>query len=787
MTALHKKLRNEVWHLRGQMLSIALVVATGVMSVITMRGSYDTLVAAQDQYYRDTRFASVWSYLVRAPLSIVGHIESIPGVNAVDTRISFLATLDLDEEGIPARGLFISLPELGRPVLNDIVVKRGRYIAPGGYDEVIISENFALARNLQPGDTVSVIINGRARVLDIVGIAISPEQAYVVPPGSLFPEDDRYGIFWMGREVLGPAYEMDGAFNEVFLSTSPGANLLAVIKRLDEVLAPYGGLGAYAREDQPSHLIMQGELDQNRVMGTVIPAIFLLVAVFLLHLVLGRLISTQRGEIAVLKAFGYSNAEIGRHFLAFAIVAVTLGTMLGTAGGIYLGGLYVNLYGQYFDFPQLEYQLSLSLLLLAATACIAGAISGAFMAVRRAIDLPPAEAMRPEAPARFKPGIVAKLRMGKLLPASARMIIRNVERKPVQGLLSSLGVALSVAILTIGMFMFDSVNYLMDLQFATIQREDLTVTFDEIVNDSVYYELGRLPGVTHVETFRTSAARLRHGHREEEVAIQGMEPGSRLRRIVNADGEVLPVPTEGLVISDLLARRLGVGAGDAIQVEMLEGSRDTRTLRVSGVVEDFLGVATYMSKESLGYLTRERSAVSGAYLLVDDNRMTELSRQLKAAPVIAGVVSPALMLESFEEQMTDSLFIGVGFLLGFAGVIAVGVIYNGARISLAERGRELASLRVMGFHRREVATLLLGEQALITLLAIPLGWVIGYWLSSVIAASLETDLYRLPFVVDRRTFLLAAAVVTVAALASGLIVKRRLDRTQIVDVLKTRE
>jgi putative ABC transport system permease protein len=787
VSVLYKKLWRETWQLRGQLLSIALVVSTGVMTVVTMRGSYDTLVAAQADYYREMRFADAWSYLVRAPQALVNDIENIPGVNAVDTRINFQATLDLDEVGIPARGQFISAPEIGRPGLNDILIKKGRYVALGGYDEVIISENFAVARGLQPGQSIRVILNGRARELDIVGVAISPEQSYVVPPGSLFPEDDKFGIFWMGREVLGPAFDMDGAFNEVFVSLSPDANTLAVLTRLDELLAPYGGLGAYAREDQASHVIMQGELDQNRVMGTAIPAVFLVVAVFLLHLVLGRLISTQRGEIAVLKAFGYTNAEIGRHFLSFAIIAVLLGTVFGVFGGVYLGGRYINLYGEYFDFPNLQFKLSLSLLLIAVSACIAGALSGAWLAIKKAVDLPPAEAMRPEAPANFKAGIVERLGMARLLSPSVRMIVRNVERKPAQGLISSLGVAMSIAILTIGMFMFDGLNYLMELQFQVIQREDLTISFDEIVNDSVRYDLEKLEGVAYVETFRNSAARFRFGHKKEEVGIQGMEPESRLRRIVNANGKVLSVPITGVVVSRLLANRLGVATGDVVQVEMLEGNRRFTELTISGVVDDFLGVSAYMSKESLAHLTREKSAVSGAYLLVDAGKLDLVTAELKEASVITSVISPDSTLASFDKNMQEGMLIGVSFLLGFAGVIAVGVIYNGARISLSERGRELASLRVMGFHKSEVATLLLGEQALITIFAIPLGWFIGYWISYLVSISLQTDLYRIPFVIEQRTYLISAAVVVAAALASGLIVKRQLDKFKIVDVLKTRE
>jgi len=446
MRALDRKLLREIWHLKGQAISIALVVASGIMSVVTMRGSYESLVNAQQQYYSETRFAEIWAPLVRAPLNLLTKIEAIPGVDQADSRVTFLATLDLDDSGIPAQGRFVSLPEAGRPILNDLVVRRGRYIVPGAPDEVIISENFAVAREFEPGDTIRVIINGRARDLDVVGIAISAEHSYAVPPGSLYPEDDRYGILWASREILGPAFNMDGAFNEAFVTLTPDANENAVIETLDEILRPYGGLGAYPRRSQASHQILQAELDSNRVTGAVIPIVFLGVAVFLLYLVLGRLISTQRGEIAVLKAFGYSDREVGAHFLMFAVVAVLAGGAIGTIGGVYLGDSYIALYDQYFDLPSLRYQLTPSLLVFAFLACVIGAIGGAMAAVRRAILLPPAEAMRPQAPDRFKPGFLERMGLGRLLGPNGRMILRNIERKPVQGFFSSLGVAMSVAI-----------------------------------------------------------------------------------------------------------------------------------------------------------------------------------------------------------------------------------------------------------------------------------------------------------------------------------------------------
>jgi len=786
-TALSKKLLREAWLLKGQIFSISMVVATGVMSVITMRGSYDSLVLSQAQYYQESHFADVWSSLVRAPTALKPQLEAIPGIDTVDTRVKFLATLDLDDSGIPAQGLFLSLPEVGRPLLNDIVIIAGRYIEPAANDEVIISKNFALARQLGQGDKLRAILNGRYRELDVVGIAVSAENSYAVPPGSLFPDDERFGIMWMSRAALGPAFDMDGAFNEMFATLIPDANVAAVIENINDMLYPYGGLGAYARKDQPSHLILQGELDQNRVMGSVIPAVFLAVAVFLLHLVLGRLITTQRGEIAVLKAFGYRDHEVGWHFLSFAIIAVFSGVLLGTGGGIVLGGAYMEMYGEYFDFPNLDYKLSPFLLVLAIGSCLLGAFTGALTAVRKAVLLPPAEAMRPEAPIRFRAGILERTGIGQQLPTMARMILRNIERKPVQGFLSSVGVAMSVAILTIGLFMFDGINYMMDLQFQSIQREDLTLTFKEIVDDSVKYDLARLPGVSTVETFRVSPARLTFGHNDREIAIQGMNPEGRLRRIINAHGQEVPVPNEGIILSSLLAKRLTVQRGDLLQVEMLEGRRKSAELTVTGIVQDFLGLSSYMSLESLHRINGDSDVVSGAYLTVEPGQMDSLSRELKQAPAVASVASPDSMLESFSEQIDESILIGVGFLLGFSSVIAIGVIYNGARIALSERERELSSLRVMGFHRREVAILLLGEQALVTLLAIPLGWLLGYGLAFVIAENISTDLYRIPFIIEPRTYVLSAVIVAIAAAASGWIVRHQLDQSNIVDVLKTRE
>ncbi len=787
LRSLDRKLLRELWALRMQMLSITAVVATGIMTVLTMRGTYESLVVAQAAYYRDLRFADVWVMLERAPESLRARLEEIPGVAAVDTRVTFLATLDLPGLDAPALGRFVSLPERGRPVLNDLHLRHGRWVAPGAADEVIVSEKFATARAYNPGASVRALINGRARDLTIVGIATSPEHTYATRPGSLFPEDDRYGILWMNREFLGPAYDMDGAFNEVTATVSPGVDPEVVMAALDEVLAPWGGRGAMARADQPSHKILEGELDQNRVSGTFIPGIFLAVAAFLLHLVLSRLIATQRGEIAVLKAFGYRDREIGIHYLAFALVAVASGVVLGTLAGSRLGDAYIGLYGKYFDFPALEHRVSARLFLLSSGISVVAAAVGALSAVRRAVVLPPAEAMRPEPPARFEPGLFEKLGLGRALAPAGRMVLRQLERRPVRALASSIGVAASIALLIVGLFLFDGVDFMMDLQFRQVQREDFAVTFEESLPASARFSLASLEGVRQVETFRAVAARLRAGHREREVALMGVDAEQRLRRLIDAAGRVRPVAAEGVILSAALARLLHVEAGDRLQVEFLEGRRATGSVVVAAVHEDYLGLSATMERGALARLAGESDRISGAYLLADEETPGSLAARLKNIPVVAGVASPADMLRTFNKQMNESLYITLTFLVGFAGVIVVAVIYNGARISLSERGRDLASLRVMGFRRGEAATLLLGEQAMVMVVAVPLGWALGSVLARMTIEAMATEAFRVPFVISPATLLASGLIAVAAALASGAFIRRRIDRLDLIEVLKTRE
>lgn len=787
MTALAMKLVRELWRTKAQMLAIALVIASGVALFVTLRSAFDSLDLIQRTYYDRYRFGDVFASLKRAPDRLETRIAEIPGVAQVETRVVAGVNLDLPEVPEPIIGRLISIPDRGRPKVNDLFLQAGRLPEPGRDDEVVVAATFAKAHDLEPGNTLTAILNGRRRDLEIVGLALSPEYVYVIRPGEIFPDDSRFGIAWMRDRALGAAFDMEGGFNDVSLKLSAGASTEDVIDRLDLLLEPYGGLRAVPRSLQTSHWYLESELESLRGISAVIPLIFLGVAAFLLNVVLTRLVTLQRGEIAALKALGYSNRAIALHYVQWGVAAAGVGSVLGTLGGAWMGSGLMRLYAEFFHFPILSYRLLPSTVAWAVLVSLAAGVVGALVAVRKAARLPPAEAMRPEPPAQYTRSWLDRLGLTRWLTQPTRIILRNLRRRPGRLAASVLAVAFGGAILVAGMFSYDAVDVVIDLQFHQAQRYDAQVSFFEPVSAGAEHELARYPGVVDVEPFRTVAVRLRHGHRSRQTAIQGLPARGRLNRVVDASGWEVELPPDGLVLSDKLGRLLGVEAGDLVTVEVLEGARPVRQARVAHLVVDYLGTAAYMRADALHRLMREGDSLSGAFLTVDRAHEEALFRKLKRTPAVAGVALESATLEAFQETLAENIGLVRRIMILFALVICFGVIYNTAHIALSERSRELATLRVIGFTRAEIAYILLGELAVIGMLGALLGLALGWALAALTVSAFDTEVYRLPLVIAPSTYATSAVTVLVASVLSGLAVRRRLHRLDLIAVLKTRE
>lgn len=779
--ALDRKLLRDLSRMKGQVLTIALVVACGVATFLTFLGAYRSIEWSRDTFYASARFADVFAVCVRAPSGLERDLGEIPGVAQVDTRVSAEVTLDMPAMDEPIRGHLVSYSS----ALNVPLIRVGRGI--DGPDEALVAEAFAKAHGLRPGDAVHAVVDGRQHTFRVAGLALSPEYVFPIVPGSFTFDDKRYGVLWVDRAALAAAVGKEGAFNDVTLRLAPGASEQAVIARVDDLLKPYGGIGAVARIDQTSHHFVDNELGELRAWASLLPAIFVGVAAFLLNVVLSRLVGTQREQIAALKAFGYSNARVALHYLEMIGVVVVLGAVIGTFLGWFLGIGMTEEYTKYFRFPGLSYRLEPSMVLLGTAITLGAAAVGGLGAVRMAVRLTPAEAMRPPTPAKYHRSILEVIGLSPLLSNIGRIVARNVGRRPLRAAASIVGIAFSTAIVVDGLFFMDVVDTLMDHEFGRVLREDVNVSFRDPVDPSALTEIRHIPGVLRVEGERVVPVTLRAGHRDKRVAITGVPEGTELRRVLSREGAPVAIPRDGLLISAALGTVLGVGVGDRVEIEVLEGARVTRSAPIAALVEEMIGLNAYMRSDALHRLLSEQEKVSIALLSVDPRETARISAALKLKPAVAGVTTRTSILESFA-SMTGSWMTLVSTILSlFAATIAFGVVYNTARINLAERERELASLRVLGFTIGEITTIFAGELSTLVVLGIPLGFYIARGIAWVIVVSTRTEGYHFPLIISAQSLAIATLVVATSGVLSAMIVRRKLDRLDLVGVLKTRD
>jgi putative ABC transport system permease protein len=787
VSRLRRKLGRDLLRMKGQVLTIALVLACGVMAMIMMRSTYESLVRSRDAYYSEYRFGDLFARLERAPEYVRARLERIPGVARVYTRVVEDVMVPISTLPEPVSGRIVSIPADGVPPLNGLHLERGRLPEPGIPDEAVLLEQFARAHGLGPGDRVPAVLNGSLRQLHVVGVAMSPEYIFAMSGHELIADPARFAVFWMDREGVAPVFQMDGAFNDVTIAVEPGASLDAVLDAVDRELAPYGGFHAVGRDRQLSNYVLRGELENLSSLALMIPLVFLAVAAFLVNVVVSRLVFLERTQIAVLKALGYSDRRIALHYLGMVAVIVAVASVLGLALGVWSATWMTDLYTSFFRFPDRVYRLSLSLVAVTLGIGLAAAVVGAVGAVRRVARLPPAQAMRPPAPLRYRRTLLERLGFGRLVGPAPLMIAREITRRPGRFGLSVLGIAMGVAIFVMGRFSWDSFEYVMDEIFLREHREDMIVTFARSRPRRALGELEAIPGVMLAEGQRAVPVRLRSGTRSRDVVLTGVPAGSELRQIIGDAARPLELPSAGIIVTDRLADILGVRVGDVLEAEILEGDWPTREVAVAALVSEPFGLQAYARSDLVDGLLRQEPRITGALLRVDPHRADQVRQRLKELPWVLGVVRRDTIMDNYRRQTGESTFVITLILTLSAAAIAVGVVYNNARIALSMRSRDLASLRVLGFTRREISSILLGELAMQVAIGIPLGLVLGTLWARAYAAALDPEVMAIPLHISTLTYTAGAAIALASGLVSALLVRRKLDELDLVGVLKTSE
>lgn len=784
VTALNKKLWRDIIKLRSQIITIALVVCSGVSVLIASVNTYISLKNAQQEFYANYHFADVFASLEKAPNNLEKRITEISGVSQVETRVVEDVILDLEWVSEPAVGRFISIPDKNTSSLNQLFLRQGRMPDSNRHDEVLVNESFAKSHEIKLGDTIVALLKGHREKLKIVGIVLSPEYVYAIRGEDLLPDNRHFGVFWMDRKALSTSFGMQDAFNDVSIKLAPNASEQFVMTQLERLFDSYALTVAYTRKDQISDRFVTNEIKQQKIIATYIPPIFLIVAAFLLNLVTGRLISKEREQIATLKALGYRDFAIAYHYIKIILVIIIIGAFGGVSLGAWFGNLMTQLYTEYFRFPNFPYIFSYFAAIIGILVCFLAALFGALRAIQQVVNLMPAVAMKPPIPMMYRATLIEKINLFSKLSSSIKMVYRYIFRHFLRTILTCIGIALAMAIVILGLFWQDAIRYLINTQFIMTQREHAIVNFTNPVNQISLQELNKIIGITNSEGYRIAPARLTYQHRSELTSLFGIPENAKLKILLDKNLNRLNIPKHALLISEGLAERLHLTVGDKVNVELLEGNKAKTQLTVQGIINDYVGMFAYIEIEALNRLLNEDRLINSAAITVDTKHIKNLYKEIKKIPKIGTITFKTSIIKTFEETFAKHILVFTTILASFAIIIAVSVVYNNASITLAERARELTTLQVLGFTQREVSRLLFLNHVVEIVISTPLGLIIGYLLSWSILQLMQTDWFKIPFVIEAKTYFISIMVIFLSSLISFYIIQRKASRLNLTSVLK---
>lgn len=785
MKTLQKKLLRDIQIYRNQAGAIALVTGGGVMVLVLYLTVLDSLRDSQNMFYARSNFARIFCDLKRAPEYMAEQVKEMPGVKEMDTRIKAQARLTLEGFHDPIQAELISIPDNRQTPVNSLYLRQGSMPEPGYNRQVLINDAFARAHGLTTGSRIQATIMGGRQTLEVTGVALSAEYIFHKGPWDLLPDHRRNAVLWINKSVLSAALDIERSFNNLVLTLDKGADEKTIMEELDRILEPFGSTGAYPRHEQTSHRFLEEELGQLQTMAFILPSFFLGVSAFLLNILMARVVQSQRRQIAILKAYGYSNSSIALHYTQLTMLIVLSGSLAGIIFGAWAADATANLYAQYFRFPEMSFRLKPQIIILALFIALGAGLAGGLRSVTRAAGMPPAEAMRPPLPESFSSGPLQKGRLYSLLSFTTRISIRNLFRHRTRSIISASGIGLSGALIFLGFFQFISVNRMLDLQYGSIWLMDIQLGFDQPASGNAMAGLRNLPGVLYAEPFRSVPVRLSSNRVQYRTNILGLDKQTGLRKILTESRQPGILPETGLLLTDHLAEMLKVQPGDIIKAKILHGHRRLVDLPLAGVVAEPVGTGAYMLRSELNSIMREGPAINGVWLLMDPEYQAELQDRLNKIPAVFGTGLISRAEKNIRSYLKDTILIFMLILLALAGSITFAVAYNFTESAFSERIRELATLRALGFTRNQVLWVLAAETLFISLAAVPLGWASGMVFAVLLNGMVSTELFRLPFVPAPQAFAVSALGILTASALSIALVQIRLRKLNIVAALKT--
>lgn len=778
---LNQKLLRDLKKIKFQVLSISLIIGSGIMYLMGSLISYKSLLLARDLFYKDYKLANGYHYSQFAPQSIIPIIRKLPGVLEVEERVSERVTIECKEKSRTAKGKILSITQN----LNQLYIERGTL--PLKSSEVAINSSFAKSNQLHPGDTLTILLGGRKVQLQITAIVQSPEFVYIFPEGGFLPDNKNYGILWAQKRTLETLLNRTGAFNEILFhfqfknQVEKERTYFAIQQLMDK----YASFGVISLDKLPSYSLLNNEFNQLKTTALFLPFIFIFVSSFILQMVLNRIVSKEREQIATLKANGMTSWEIGFHYFLIALIVCSIGTTLGILLGIYLGDVFVDLYSEYFYFPNLQPILPIESIFVAIIFGFSSGVIGFWTAFRKVNQLQPASAMRPPTPETYK-----NIQIESWLSNSHlewKMVLRNLLKSPIRTILSIVGLSFAIMILILGNFLKDNVDYMVHLQYNIIQREDIMLNFSTLQFISLENHFLNKIGILYTEPIRFVPIRLKKRGIHKETVLYGLEENPILRRIVNDKYNSIPIPKNGILMNKNIANELQIKPGDKVWVEVLEGNQSKFYVFVAGVIEEVLGQGIYISRKLLNKKLKESNVFNQLYIQLDPNKEKFFIQKWKNYPAVATITSKRELVQSFQEVLQRSLLATSIFIMLFTSIIGIGIIYNLAMIILAERIYEMGTLRILGFHTWEIFKILIGEIVLLIMVAIPIGIYLGNILAFWVINLNEGDDFKIPVKIFPKSYFTALGFACLTSSVSFWIIYKKIKEMNLLSVLKIRE
>jgi len=780
MKRLNLRLLRLIKNSKGQFIAITALVIVGLTIYTALSTAIVNMEDTLNYYYDETNFADIFVQFSKIPETALDKVNKINGVKDVEGRIVFDIQMKVDNGDEKVKSRIISIPD--NSIVNKLFIVDGNKIEAKNKDAIVI-EQFANARNIRINDTIQPYIEGRVFDLRVSGISASPEYVYLMEnEQSLLPMPDKFGVIYVSEDFARQNFGFKDSYNEVSITVKDKDHIDKIITQIEKELDQYGIKRIYSREEQLSNRMVSEEIKGVKQTSSTVPVIFLGVAAVIIAAMLSRMVRNDRMSIGVLKALGYNNMNILMHYTKFSILIGFIGSVFGLIFGTILSGNIAKLYIQFFNIPMLKFNFYYEYMIIAIVLSIVFCTFAGIWGARRVIKILPAESMRPEPPKQGGRAFIDRIDiLWKHLSFSWKMVLRNIFRNKKRFVFITFGIAMTFAISLIPSMMNSAMNDIFEGHYSDFQKMDYNINFSTPLNINAVNEIKHIVDTDRIEPKIEFPFELIYGNNKLVANIIGVKSNTEFYGFKNLKGQSINLPNDGIVLSEGLARFIGVEKGDKVKIKTFIPNKDDIYVEVKDIIKQSLGTNGYMEISYMGNILLDKSLITGVYINSSDN----IKGELENIKGIASIQSLADMRSIFEQFM--GLMIGsISVMIVFAGILGFAIVYNSTIMNIAERRLEFSSLRVMGFSKKEIFKIITKENSVMTILGIILGIPLGQSMISSLESTFSTEIYTIEMNPTLSSYIITAILTIIFVIIAQLATYKKINSLDFIEALKNR-